>query len=86
MTRHVTVELTDAQAEVLDSEAAREDRPVEDIVAGLIQRRVEDDAWICAEIQKGIDAADRGEPIPHEEVVARSKRCRAEILALKSGG
>lgn len=86
MTRHVTVELTDAQAEVLDSEAAREDRPVEDIVAGLIQRRVEYDVWFRAEVQKGIDEADRGELIPHDEVVARSKRRRAEILAQKSGG
>lgn len=85
MTRHVTVELTDAQAEVLDSEAAREDRPVEAIVAGLIQRQVEYEAWHRAEVQKGIDEADRGELIPHEKIVARSARRRVEILARTSG-
>jgi predicted transcriptional regulator len=86
MTRHVTVELTDAQAAVLDSEAAREDRPIEAIVAGLIQRQVDYDTWFRAEVQKGIDAADRGALIPHEEVVAQSKLRRAELLAQKSKG
>jgi hypothetical protein len=52
MTRHVTVELTDAQAQVLDSEAAHEDRPVEAIVSGLIQRQVEYDAWFRAELHR----------------------------------
>jgi predicted transcriptional regulator len=81
MTRHVTVELTDAQAEVLDSEAAREDRPIEAIVAGLIQRQVDYDAWFRAEVQKGVDEADRGELIPHEEVLERGLRLQAELVA-----
>lgn len=86
MTRHVTIELSEAQAAVLESEAAREDRSVEDVVAGLIQRQVEYDAWFRAEVQKGIDSADRGELISHEEVVARSRRRRAELLAQKRNG
>jgi predicted transcriptional regulator len=86
MTRRVTVELTDVQAEVLDSEAAREDRPIEEIVLGLIQRQVDYDAWFRAEVQKGIDAADRGELIPHDEVVAMGERRRAELLAQKPNG
>ncbi|HEX3365956.1 hypothetical protein [Phenylobacterium sp.] len=81
MTRHVTVELTDAQAEVLDSEAAREDRPIEAIVSGLIQRQVDYDAWFRAEVQKGVDAADRGELISHEEVVERGLKLQAELVA-----
>ena len=86
MTRHVTVELTDAQAQVLDSEAARADRPIEAIVSDLIQRQVDYDAWFRAEVQKGIDEADRGEFISHEEVMARSAMRRAELLARKSDG
>jgi predicted transcriptional regulator len=81
MTRHVTVELTDAQAQVLDSEAARADRPIEAIVSDLIQRQVDYDAWFRAEVQKGIDAADRGELIPHEEVVERGLKLQAELVA-----
>ena len=32
---------------------------------------LEEEAWQIAEIKKGIEAADRGELIPHEEVMAR---------------
>jgi len=81
MTRHVTVELTEAQAAVLDSEAAREAKPIEAIVTDLIQRQVEYDAWFRAEVQKGIDAADRGELLPHEEVVERGRQLQRELIA-----
>ena len=81
MTRHVTVELTEAQAAVLDSEAAREAKPVEAVVMDLIQRRVDYDAWFRAEVQKGIDEADRGQLIPHAEVVTRGRRLQAELAA-----
>lgn len=33
---------------------------------------VDEDEWLLAEIQKGIDAADRGELIPHEEVMRQA--------------
>ena len=33
---------------------------------------VDEDDWLLAEIQKGIDAADRGELIPHEEVMRQA--------------
>ena len=81
MTRHVTVELTEAQAAVLDSEAAREDLPVEAIVTALIQRQVEYDAWFRAEVQKGIDDIERGDVFTHEEVVEQARLRRDEFLA-----
>lgn len=81
MTRHVTVELTEAQAAVLDFEAAREVKPVEAIVTELIQRQVEYDAWFRAEVQKGIDAADRGELISHDEVVEHGRQLQRELIA-----
>lgn len=33
---------------------------------------MDEEAWLRAEIQKGIDAADRGELIPHEEVMRQA--------------
>ncbi|MDB5423522.1 MAG: hypothetical protein JWQ29_938 [Phenylobacterium sp.] len=83
MTRHVTIELTEAQAAVLDSEAAREAKPIEAVVTDLIQRQVDYDAWFRAEVQKGLDEAERGQGIPHGEVVARSAKRRNELLARK---
>lgn len=84
MTRHVTVELTEAQAAVLDSEAAREDLPVEAIVTALIQRQVEYDAWFRTEVQKGIDEIGRGEFYTHEQVVEQARLRREEFLARKA--
>lgn len=81
MTRHVTVELTEAQAAVLDSEAAREDLPVEAIVTALIQRQVEYDAWFRAEVQKGIDDIERGDVFTHEQVVEQARLRREEFMA-----
>ncbi len=81
MTRHVTVELTEAQAAVLDSEAAREAKPIEAVVTELIQRRVDYDVWFRAQVREGLDEAERGEGIPHEKVVARAARRRDELLA-----
>jgi predicted transcriptional regulator len=83
MTRHVTVELTEAQAAVLDSEAAREAKPIEAIVTDLIQRQVDYDTWFRAEVQKGIDQADRGEGVSHADVVARAAKRRDELLSRK---
>ena len=83
MTRHVTIELTEAQAAVLDAEAARESTSVEAVVRDLIQRQVDYDEWFRAKVQEGIDAADRGELLSHEEVVKRARRRREELLGRK---
>jgi predicted transcriptional regulator len=45
-------------------------RSVEDYVAEAVQRVAESEADFRAFVQVGIDAADRGELIPHEEVMA----------------
>jgi predicted transcriptional regulator len=86
MTKHITVELTEAQEAHLRAEAERQAVTPEAMMATWVQRQVDYDAWFCAEVQKGIDAADRGEFIPHEEVVARAEVRRAELLAAKSNG
>ncbi len=45
-------------------------RSVEDYVAEAVQRVAESDADLRAFIQVGINAADRGELVPHEQVMA----------------
>ena len=86
MTNHITVELTEAQEAHLRAEAERHAVTPEAMMATWVQRQVDYDAWFCAEVQKGIDAADRGEFIPHEEVVARAEARRAELLAAGEAG
>ena len=84
MTRHVTVELTEAQAAALDSEAARGERSVEAIVTDLIQRQVEHDTWFRAEVQKGLDDIERGDFFTQEQVVEQARFRREELLARQS--
>jgi predicted transcriptional regulator len=80
MTRHVTVELTEDQAALLDTEAAREARPVEAIVADLIQRQVDYEMRFRSAVEEGLAAVRRGDTLSHEEVVARSRRRAADLL------
>ena len=81
MTRHVTVELTEAQAAVLDADAVREDLPVEAIVTALIQRQVEYGTWFRAEVQVGINDIERGDVFTHEQVVEQARLRREEFMA-----
>lgn len=48
--------------------------PAELLVKQVALRLVEEDAEIRAGIQRGIEQADRGELIDHDEVVARFER------------
>jgi predicted transcriptional regulator len=84
MTQHITIALTEAQEAHLRATADREEVPLEAVVSDIIQRQLEYDAWFAKAVQKGIEEADRGELIPHEEVVAESARRRAEFLARKA--
>jgi predicted transcriptional regulator len=48
--------------------------PAEQLVKEAALRLMEEDAEIRAGIQRGIEQADRGELIDHDEVVARFER------------
>jgi predicted transcriptional regulator len=48
--------------------------PAEQLVKQAALRLIEEDAEIRAGIQRGIEQADRGELIDHDEVVARFER------------
>ena len=79
MTRRVTIELTDAQPAVLDSEAAREAKPIETVVVDLIQRHLDYETRFRRAVEKGLEDVARGATFSHEEVVARAK-LRADRL------
>lgn len=84
MTKHLTIALSDAEAEHLREAAAREDVSVGDIVSRLVQQQIDYDAWVCRKVQNAIDEFEGGEGVPHEGVVARMDELRAELLAKKA--
>jgi len=45
-----------------------------ELVGQLLERYLDHDEWFRLEVQKGIDQADRGELLEHDEVVARIER------------
>lgn len=48
--------------------AAEQGCATEALVEKALERLVDYDAWLIAEVEKGLAAADRGELIEHEEV------------------
>ena len=65
----------DALAEVLD-------RSRNWVVSDAIDQYLDVQAWQIAQIQHGIEEADRGELVPHEEV---STEARAKIRKARDG-
>ena len=83
MTVHVTLELTEDQKTRLDELAKWQDARVETIVLDAVERMLDYDNWYRKQVQEGLDELDRGEGIPHEQVVAEMADLRAELLAGK---
>ena len=54
--------------------AAENRRGTEEYVQELVEHYVDHDAWFRQEVKKGLDQLDRGESVPHSEVVARIER------------
>lgn len=84
MTKPVTVNLTDAEEAHLRDTAQREGLSVDDVVSRMVQRQMDYDAWYVRQVRQGMEEADRGELIPHEDVVAEALQRRAELLARKA--
>ncbi|RYY24476.1 MAG: ribbon-helix-helix protein, CopG family [Sphingomonadales bacterium] len=55
---------------IVEQLAAAQGRSVSDFAAEAIQRVAESEADYRAFVQAGIDAADRGEVVPHADVMA----------------
>jgi predicted transcriptional regulator len=54
--------------------AAETGRDAEEVIAQLLESYLDHDDWFRREVQKGIDQAERGELLEHEEVVRRLER------------
>lgn len=81
MTKHITVELTDAQAAHLADLSEFRNAPIEALVVEAVQHQMDYDLWHEAEVQKGIDSADRGELLEHDAFLTEGRRIQAEIEA-----
>ena len=68
-----TVRLDPEIREQLDTMAAQIDRPRAWIIKEAIAQYLERETWCLAEVQKGIDDAEAGRVISHDEVGARLK-------------
>ncbi len=81
MTVHVTIELDDEEGAQLQALAELGAMSREDVAKQLLAERLDYDRWFRARVREGIEAADRGELIDHEEVLARSAARREKLLA-----
>jgi len=61
---HFTVDLQAKLARL----AAEQGRNTEALVQEAVERYVNSDEWFMREVEKGLEAADRGELVEHEEI------------------
>ena len=66
-----TVRFDPEVREQLDNMAKRLDRPRAWIIKEAVAQYLERETWYLAEVQKGIDDAEAGRVISHEEMGAR---------------
>ena len=58
----------------LEQVAAADSKTVEQVVKEAVHRMLKDQASFVAGVQRGIEQADRGEVVEHEEVLNRIYR------------
>ncbi len=57
----------------LDRLARSLDRPRSWVLGQAIDRFIEHEEWFAREVERGVAQADRGELIPHDDVIAELK-------------
>jgi predicted transcriptional regulator len=80
MTKHITVELSDAQKAQLDEIARHEDMPPEALIVDLVKARLDYEERFRAAVEEGLAQVERGETLSHEEVVARAEARAKRLL------
>ena len=80
-----SVRVSAALKEKLDALADAMDRPRAWIVNDALEQYVADQAWQIKAIKEGIAAAERGETVPHEDVVAKWEQKLADRLDQTGG-
>jgi predicted transcriptional regulator len=68
------IELTPDHKTRLDQLAARDGRTTADIIREAIDRYLDDETRFAAAVMAGVEAADRGDFVPAEEVWDRVER------------
>lgn len=84
MTKHITIALSEAEAAHLRETAEREAMSVDDVVAQMIHRQMDHDIWFRRKVEEGLGSIERGEVLSDEQVEARARARRAELLAKSS--
>jgi predicted transcriptional regulator len=77
----ITARVDEDTLELVDRVAKAKGRSRAWFVANAVQRFAESEAEYLAFVQEGIDALDRGESIPHEEVMAELDEMIANFQA-----
>ena len=77
-----TVRISPEKQRQLDALAQVLDRSRNWVVSAAINQYLDVQAWQIAQIQHGVAEADRGELVPHEEVLAEA---RAKIRQARDG-
>lgn len=81
MTVHVDVELTEAQKQQLEAIARHEDVLLGEVIAKLVQSRLDDEARFKAAVEEGLAQMRRGEALSNEDVIARAMARRERLRA-----
>jgi len=77
-----TVRISPEKQRQLDALAQVLDRSRNWVVSDAIDQYLDVQAWQIAHIQRGVEEADRGELVPHEEVLAAA---RAKLRQARDG-
>lgn len=78
---HMTIELEEAEEAQLRAIADHEKLSPEELVRKVLAERLEYDRGFREAVQKGMDDISAGRFFTHDEVLARSAKRRAELLA-----
>lgn len=85
MTVHVTIELTEDQKLRLEQLAAFKQVSISQYLVDLAEYNARRDAEFRRLVQEGIDAADRGDLVDHDEVMAELEAHIAASETRKAG-
>jgi len=74
MTAKVTsIRVEERKLKRLDRLARTMDRPRSWVLSQAIDRYIEHQDWFAREVERGVEQADRGELIPHDQVMSELK-------------
>lgn len=85
MTIELSITLDEERRVALEAAAKHEGVSPAELLNRLVDQRLEYERWFAAEVQKGIDAANAGDLLTHEEVRAHMSGVRRRLMMSKAG-